>query len=70
MKTKLLLAVLSCSLFFTMSGQTVNTSFAQDVNNKFSLLEKNRVPHHILLDYGFDIIDATKFDGVLRSDII
>lgn len=68
MKTKLLLAVLSCSLFFTMSGQTVNTSFAQDVNNKFSLLEKNRVPHHILLDYGFDIIDATKFDGVLRSD--
>ena len=68
MKTKFLLAVLSCSLFFTMSGQTVNTSVAQDVNNKFSLLEKNRVPHHILLDYGFDIIDATKFDGVLRSD--
>lgn len=68
MKTRLLLAVLCGSLFFTMSGQTVSTSFAQDINNRFSLLEKNRVPHHILLDYGFDIIDATKFDGVLRSD--
>lgn len=68
MKTKFILGVLFCSIVFTMPGQTVNTGFAQDINNRFSLLEKNRVPHHILLDYGFDIIDATKFEGVLRSD--
>lgn len=68
MKTRFIIAVLCGSLFFTMRGQTVNSSFAQDINNRFSLLEKNRVPHHILLDYGFDIIDATKFDGVLRTD--
>ncbi len=68
MKTKFILGVLFCSIVFTMRGQTVNTGFAQDINNRFSLLEKNRVPHHILLDYGFDIIDATKFEGVLRSD--
>lgn len=68
MKIKLILTVLCCTLFFAMNGQTVNTSFAQDVNNRFNLLEKQRVPYYILLDYGFDIVDATQYDGVLRSD--
>ncbi|WP_040279308.1 T9SS type A sorting domain-containing protein [Psychroserpens damuponensis] len=57
-------------LFFTTStkAQTINTTLAQDINNVFSLLEKNRIPHNILLDYGFDRIDVASFDGVLRTD--
>ncbi|SHF02269.1 hypothetical protein SAMN05444278_1182 [Psychroflexus salarius] len=49
-------------------SQNVNTSLASDINQKFSLLEKNRIPNHILLDYGFDLIDVTQFDGALRND--
>jgi hypothetical protein len=50
------------------TSQTVDTSVASAINNVFSLLEKNRIPHDILLDYGFDFIDVTAFDGVLRTD--
>ncbi len=55
-------------LFHFGYSQNVNTSLASDINQKFSLLEKNRIPNHILLDYGFDLIDVTQFDGALRSD--
>jgi hypothetical protein len=48
--------------------QTIDTSVASAMNNVFSLLEKNRIPNDILLDYGFDFIDVPAFDGVLRSD--
>jgi len=50
------------------SAQTIDTSVASAMNNVFSLLEKNRIPHDILLDYGFDFIDVPAFDGVLRSN--
>ena len=60
--------ILMVFLFHFGYSQNVNTSLASDINQKFSLLEKNRIPNHILLDYGFDLIDVTQFDGVLRSD--
>lgn len=46
----------------------VDTQVASQTNTVFSLLEKNRVPHQILLDYGYDFLDATQYDGVLRSN--
>ena len=49
-------------------AQNVNTSLAADINAKFAPLEKNRIPHNILLDYGFDLTDVTQFDGVLRTN--
>lgn len=49
-------------------AQNINTSLAADINAKFAPLEKNRIPHNILLDYGFDLIDVTQFDGVLRTN--
>lgn len=49
-------------------AQKINTSLAADINAKFAPLEKNRIPHNILLDYGFDLIDVTQFDGVLRTN--
>lgn len=72
---KLFKLTLKCVLFtmlfsFTINvnAQTVNTTVASDVNTVFSLLEKNRIPHDILIDYGYDFIDITQYDGVLQTD--
>ncbi|MCH7524607.1 MAG: hypothetical protein IIC74_06260 [Bacteroidetes bacterium] len=69
---KLTLKCIIISILFTLTNtitaQTVNTTVASDINNRFSLLEKNRIPYDILLDYGFDFIEATQYDGVLRND--
>ncbi len=51
-----------------VNAQNINTTLAADINAKFAPLEKNRIPHNILLDYGFDLIDVTQFDGVLRTN--
>lgn len=64
---KLIIVLLFIGVFQLGHSQNVNTSLASDINQKFSLLEKNRIPNHILLDYGFDLIDVSQFDGVLRS---
>lgn len=55
-------------VFHFGNAQSINTSFAADINAKFAPLEKNRIPHNILLDYGFDLIDVAQFDGVLRTN--
>jgi hypothetical protein len=55
-------------IFHLGYSQNINTSLAADINAKFALLEKNRIPHNILLDYGFDLIDVTQFDGVLQTN--
>ncbi len=49
-------------------AQTTDTSVATATNTIFAPLEKNRIPHSILLDYGIELIDITKYDGVLRTD--
>ena len=51
-----------------LSAQTTDTSVATATNTIFAPLEKNRIPHNILLDYGIEFIDITKYDGVLRTD--
>lgn len=38
------------------------------MNSIFGPLEKNRIPNNILLDYGIEFIDISKYDGVLRTD--
>ena len=55
-------------LFHFGNAQNINTSLAADINAKFAPLEKNRIPHNILLDYGFDLIDVPQFDGILRTN--
>lgn len=65
---KYTILLLFIGLFQFGNSQNVNTSLASDINTKFAPLEKNRIPDHMLLDYGFDLIDVTQFDGVLRSN--
>lgn len=51
-----------------LKAQSINTTVASSINNVFSPLEKNRVPYNILLDYGIEFIDISKYNGVLLSD--
>lgn len=67
MKNYALTVLFLCVSYFT-TAQNINTSLAADINAKFAPLEKNRIPHNILLDYGFDLIDVAQFDGVLRTN--
>jgi hypothetical protein len=67
MKKYTIIALFSLLFQFGVA-QNINTSLAADINAKFAPLEKNRIPHNILLDYGFDLIDVTQFDGVLRTN--
>ena len=55
-------------LLLSASTFAQNTQVANATNTVFDNLELNRVPYGILLDYGYDFTDVTKFDGVLRSD--
>ena len=64
-------SVLILLVFFAIGeidAQSINTTVASSINNVFSPLEKNRVPYNILLDYGIEFIDISKYDGVLGSD--
>ncbi|MEM8927297.1 MAG: T9SS type A sorting domain-containing protein [Bacteroidota bacterium] len=65
-KSLLILQLLLCLV--AKAQQITDTQVASQTNTVFSLLEKNRVPHQILLDYGYDFVDATQYDGVLRSN--
>lgn len=53
---------------FVQSQQHIDTGVASQTNTVFSLLEKNRVPHGILLDYGYDFVSIPNYDGVLRDN--
>lgn len=68
MKKAYLLPILGLFLPCVLASQTVNKGIAQETNTIFGPLEKNRIPHHILLDYGIEFIDISKYDGILRSE--
>lgn len=44
-----------------------NTSFANQMNTMFSPLNKNNVPHGILLDYGMEFTNVPAFNGALTD---
>ena len=50
-----------------MYSQTANTDFANQMNNIFQHLDKNRVPHGILTDFGLDYVDLSSYSGSLST---
>ena len=50
-----------------IAQQEVNTSFATQMNNMFSPLDKNRVPHGILLDFALEFTNVPAFNGTLSD---
>lgn len=52
---------------FTLAQIETNTSFASQMNTMFSPLNKNNVPHGILLDYGMEFTNVPAFNGALTD---
>lgn len=50
-----------------MAQQETNTSFATQMNTMFSTLDKTKVPHGILLDYGMEFANVPAFNGTLSD---
>ena len=53
----------------SVQGQLhIDLEVADRTNQAFSLLDKSKIPHNMLLDYGYDFVDVTNYDGVLRDN--
>ncbi|MCK9404781.1 MAG: hypothetical protein M0Q26_15415 [Chitinophagaceae bacterium] len=55
---------------FTLSSfaqDEINTEFINRMNYVFALLEKNRVPNGLLLDYAMEFADFKSYNGVLTD---
>jgi hypothetical protein len=47
--------------------QEINTSFKTQMNATFGNLDKNRVPHGVLLDYGMEFTNVPRYNGTLTD---
>lgn len=47
--------------------QEINTTFLSDMNIMFGQLDKNKIPHGILNDYGMEFIPIHEFSGTLTT---
>jgi hypothetical protein len=55
--------------FSTVKAQTeINTTFSDRMNYIFQLLEKNRVPDGLLLDYAMEFTNLPNFNGAVLTD--
>jgi len=46
----------------------VDLEVANQTNQVFGGLDKSKIPHDMLLDYGYDFVDVPNYDGVLRDN--
>ncbi|WP_181899423.1 hypothetical protein [Flagellimonas nanhaiensis] len=70
--TTLLLLPLYLFMFLCcLSAQAqlhIDLEVANKTNEVFGPLDKSKIPHSMLLDYGYDFVDVTNYDGVLRDN--
>ncbi|PVX46476.1 hypothetical protein C8C85_2337 [Flavobacterium sp. 103] len=66
---KKILVLLFAFLFsvFTNAQQDINTTFATQMNTVFGSLDKTKVPHGILLDYGMEFTNVPAYNGTLTD---
>lgn len=65
---KKLLSTLSLFSCLWASAQLhIDFEVANQTNQVFGLLNKDNIPHNMLLDYGYDFVDVPNYDGVLRD---
>jgi len=63
----MLLLLLPFSRTTVTAQEEEHTDFSNQMNNVFSTLEKNRVPHGLLLDYAFEFAELSNYNGVLTD---
>jgi len=51
----------------TLAQQEINTSFKDEMNNIFQNLNKDKVSHGILLDFGMEFTNVKAFNGSLTD---
>jgi hypothetical protein len=58
-----------CLLFssFLFAQQVNNTEFKTKILQVFQNLDKNRIPHGILLDFGMEFTNLQAFNGTLTD---
>jgi hypothetical protein len=58
-----------CFLVFNMATaqQEISTAYATQATNMFAPLDKNRIPHKVLLDYGFEYTNLKAYNGTLTD---
>lgn len=61
-----------CFLVFNMATaqQEISTAYATEATNMFAPLDKNRIPHKVLLDYGFEYTNLKAYNGTLTDSTV
>lgn len=67
MKKNLLLFFAFLFSVFTNAQQETNTTFATQMNSVFGPLDKTKVPHGVLLDYGMEFTNVPAYNGTLTD---
>ena len=59
-------------LVFNMAfaQQEISTAYATQATNMFAPLDKNRIPHKVLLDYGFEYTNLKAYNGTLTDSTV
>ncbi len=53
-----------------IAQQEISTAYATETTNMFGPLDKNRIPHKVLLDYGFEYTNLKAFNGTLADSTV
>lgn len=58
---------LLCFLVFTIANaqQEISNAYATQVSNMFAPLDKTKIPHGLLLDFGFEYTNLKAYNGTL-----
>lgn len=67
MKKISLILILCFVSIISTAQQEISTAYATAATNMFAPLDKNRIPHKVLLDYGFEYTNLKAFNGVLAD---
>jgi hypothetical protein len=70
LKKVALMLLLCFGTFLYTTAQTVNTTFATQINNTLSGLDKSKVPHKLLKDQAMEFAELGAFNGTLTTDNI
>jgi hypothetical protein len=70
MKKSLYFFVTFLVLNVATAQQEISTAYATQAINMFAPLDKNRIPHRVLLDYGFEYTNLNAFNGTLSDSTV
>jgi len=67
-KKAVAILLLCLGSFFYGTAQTVNTTFATQINNTLSGLDKSKIPNKLLKDQAMEFAELGAYNGVITAD--